>query len=324
MYSYNLETWADYERMRHLDGIRPGGFITVYPAYEDNIERNRHVGPIEVTAEMLDKRRGTRTEIEEPCETIAPAGMLTSNSKAMYSPFAGSVEEALSHLSRGDVRRIADYSVVTDRDSIKSMYHVIRGYFTHPEQKAANGRETGEMRPREIDVSGVDVVGHDSHKLAQAAAIDTNGTLGARFDELSYGETTAAERSRRIAPNEVAPPIQLSSLIDEDKADILAASCLSLPTINAVLKSEYDESPQTRAALTFAMQLLQPDKPQSLAGWRDELDATALSDVLGIGEQEAKARIKGRATWTAEQREILIRFMADRRAQRNTPAVPKE
>ncbi len=72
------------------------------------------------------------------------------------------------------------------------------------------------------------------------------------------------------------------------------------------------------------MQLLQPDKPQSIAGWRDELDAAALADVLGIGQVDAEARIKGRATWTAEQREILIRFMADRRAQRNTPAVPKE
>jgi len=324
MYSYNLETWADYERMRRPDGIRPGGFITVYPAHEDAVLRNIHAGPIEVTKEMLDKKSREKKEIDGPQETIEPAGMLTSSSKAMYSPFAGSVGEALSHLSRGDVRRIADDAVVTDSDSIKSMYHVIRGYFTHPEQKAANGRETGEMRPREIDVRGVDVVGHDSHKLAQAAAIDTNGTLGMRFDELSYGDTKSAEQPRRIAPIEDVQPMQLSSLFGEDKADILAASCLSLPTINAVLKSECDASPQTRAALAFAMQLLQPDKPQSIAGWREELDVTALADVLGIGEQEAEARIKGRATWTAEQRERLIQFMADLRSQRSAAAEPKE
>ncbi len=210
MYSYNIETWADYERMRHLDGIRPGGFITVYPAHEDTVLRNIHAGPIVVTKEMLDGNR-ERKEIENSAATIEPAGMLTSSSTAMYSPFACSVDEALSHLWRGDVRRIADDAVVIDRDSIKSMYHVIRGYFTHPEQKAANGRETGEMRPREIDVRGVDVVGHDSHKLAQAAAIDTNGTLGMRLEELSYGETKSAEQPRRIAPSEDVQPIQLSS-----------------------------------------------------------------------------------------------------------------
>ena len=34
-YQFSVETWADDERMKHLPGLRPGGFITVYPSPDD-------------------------------------------------------------------------------------------------------------------------------------------------------------------------------------------------------------------------------------------------------------------------------------------------
>ena len=28
---FSIETWADYQRVKHLPGMRPGGFLTIYP-----------------------------------------------------------------------------------------------------------------------------------------------------------------------------------------------------------------------------------------------------------------------------------------------------
>jgi hypothetical protein len=34
-YQFSVETWADYQRIKHLPGLRPGGFISVYPSPAD-------------------------------------------------------------------------------------------------------------------------------------------------------------------------------------------------------------------------------------------------------------------------------------------------
>ena len=28
---FSIETWADYQRVKHVSGMRPGGFLTIYP-----------------------------------------------------------------------------------------------------------------------------------------------------------------------------------------------------------------------------------------------------------------------------------------------------
>jgi hypothetical protein len=105
---------------------------------------------------------------------------------------------------------------------------------------------------------------------------------------------------------------------------MLAASCLSLPTINAVLKSADEVAPHTRDALALAMQLLDPEHPQSIVGWREELNDETLAQLLGVTVQDARKRLRGRATWTEEERARLIHFMSTRRAKLSGPQSTEE
>ena len=34
-YQFSIETWADWQRVKHLPGLRPGGFLIVYPSPDD-------------------------------------------------------------------------------------------------------------------------------------------------------------------------------------------------------------------------------------------------------------------------------------------------
>jgi hypothetical protein len=318
-YQFSVDTWADYERMRHIPGLRPGGFITVYPRPTDRAGKRGGMdgvtrvilGPTrlsvddqaDVTAlvELLDDDPDSR-------ETTARETLLAPTSEALYSPYVTSAAEAGRVLDGGEIRRIADDTVVPPDTTLKTMYDVVLHYFHHREEKAANPDGVGELARRHIEDMGDDVIGKESNTLAEAAAQDTDEVVGGveQLGGRGYGpaDTSTRRTSRRRAPHNRRRTC--SSLFDEALPDLLAASCLARKTVERALYTDQAVLPETLAALEQGMHLLSPTHPQTMVGWRDTLTPEKLAAVLGCTVREARDFLRGQRSWTADQQACLI------------------
>ena len=207
----------------------------------------------------------------------------------------------MEELQRATIYAVADGQALPADTPLTTMAEVVAGYFTHPEEKAANGREAGVMRRRHVDVTAVDVIGKESNRLAQASAEETSGVIGGRemLAGYVYGPTGTAVEAERIP----APP--LASLLTYSAADLVAATCLSPATIRRVLHAVTEATEETIAALAAGMQLLDPDNPQGIAGWRETLPPQMLAGVLGVDGDTARTLHQGRRTWSEAQRAQL-------------------
>lgn len=152
---------------------------------------------------------------------------------------------------------------------------------------------------------------HPAVLLLQTAqdltAEETANLVGSReqFGSRNYGPTVAtgpARSSARLWP--------LSSLFDEEMPDLLAASCLSRRTLYNVRHGAHEPSVATWAALERAMQLLAPSHLQGITGWREVVTAEELAHLLNCTCQDALNRLKGRCSWTEQQRARLIEHLA--------------
>jgi hypothetical protein len=236
--------------------------------------------------------------------------MLSPASSALYSPFVTTSAEARAALQCGSMRRVADDTSVPPEEELANLYSRISTYFTHGEAKAANPYGIGTLERRHVHVVAVEVIGKESHTLAQAAVEDTAGLLGSAelLRSQSYGDAIVS------AP--VSPRRQLAALLDEQMADLLAASCLSRSTINSVLHGTHEPDTRTWEALRTAMQLLDPEsRHPGIAGWRDLLTQAHLAEVLGISVENAHQRFLGRVTWTERERARLLVHMIEREGE---------
>jgi hypothetical protein len=80
------------------------------------------------------------------------------------------------------------------------------------------------------------------------------------------------------------------------------------------MRTAYEPSPETLAAMEQAMQLLDPDHPQSIAGWREVLTPEGVADLLDVTSDNARAHLRGQRTWTDAERNTLVCHMTDRHA----------
>jgi hypothetical protein len=323
-YQFSVETWADYQRIKHLPGMRPGGFITVYPSPDDARDPlSRMVLGDEIMqpdgSGSLDQVTGDESEETEAeyLEQVLRETLLSRDSTALYSPYVTSGAEAAKVIARREIRRIGDNRPVPEDTQLKSMHAVVTHYFTHGEAKAANPYGEGELAQRHIDVSGVDVIDKESNRLAQSAAEDTANLIGGReqFGSRNYGPTEANVPTRQ----EAARLGQLSSLFDEEMPDLLAASCLSRRTIAYARHTVHEPSAETWAALELAMQLLNPTHPESIAGWREIMTCEKLAELLNVPLQDAQDRFRGRKTWRACELTKLVQHLMERRARLAQP-----
>ncbi|MGO8950083.1 MAG: hypothetical protein ACLQUY_20985 [Ktedonobacterales bacterium] len=321
-YQFSVETWADYQRLKHLPGMRPGGFITVYPSPNDPhdplsriVLGDEVVQPDDGASTAGDSVPGEEQEETEAArlDTAIAESLLSPDSTALYSPYVTSGAEAAQALARGDVRRVSDDTSVAPGTMLKTMYEVVVKYFAHGEAKAANPYGAGELARRQVDAVGIDVTSKESNRLAQSAAEDTANVVGGReqFGSRDYGPTEAVVHARSV----VTRLGQLSSLFDEEMPDLLAASCLSRRTIDNVRHGTHEPSVETWAALELAMQLLNPAHSQSIAGWRDIIAPDELAQLLAIPLQDARKRVQGQQTWRETERAQLILFLTERRAR---------
>ena len=300
---FSIETWADYQRIRHMPGLRPGGFITVYPDPSTGYP-HVHVGDSVLSTDAESGEIALPTvagSVESTTETL-----LTSSSSALYSPYVATGGEAHDALRLGRIRRVGDDNVVAPDETLATVYSRVKGYFTHGEAKAANQFGVGTLDRRNVNVVGVDVIGKESHTLAQAAVEDTAGLLGSA--ELlrcqSYGTAVVPDAT---------PHRQLSALLDEPMPDLLAASCLSRSTLRSVLHDAHEPDSGTVEALHIAVTLLDPESHHpGIAGWRDLLTPAVLAETLGISIEDARLRFRGRATWTEQERARLIVLLIER------------
>jgi hypothetical protein len=207
------------------------------------------------------------------------------------------------------------------------MHAVVTHYFTHGEAKAANPYGVGELARRHIEVIGVDVTGKESNRLAQSAAEDTANLVGGReqFGSRDYGLSTPVQmpmlqKNTAQEDPEKGRRRQLSLLFDEEMPGLLAASCLSRRTIEKVGKSDHEPQPETWAALELAMQVLDPNNPNGIAGWREVVTVEELAHLLNVSCVDAQNRLKGRKTWTEYERDRLVDGMIERRARLARPS----
>jgi hypothetical protein len=291
---FSIETWVDYERMKHLPGMRPGGFITIYP------------DPWAGCPEIQIEDDGMTSENVASAPAPNDETMLSPVSSALYSPFVTTSAEARAALKTGSIRRVADDTRLPPEEDLANLYSRISTYFTHGEAKAANPFGVGQLERRHVDVVGVEVIGKESHTLAQAAVEDTAGLLGSSelLRSQSYGNAMVAR---------AAPQRSLSALCSESLPDLLAASCLSRVTLQGLLHGAHSPDEVTLEALRTAMQLLDADsRYPGIAGWRDLLTPANLAELLSISTEDARPRFRGRMTWTEEERARLIVHLIER------------
>jgi hypothetical protein len=105
--------------------------------------------------------------------------------------------------------------------------------------------EVGELPRRPVEAPDVHIIDKESNRLAQMMAEETNGTVGAQamLGGHDLGSTGTGER--------------LSSLLGDDMADLLAATCLPRSTLYRVLHTSADATPATLQALEEGMRLLE-------------------------------------------------------------------
>jgi hypothetical protein len=132
-----------------------------------------------------------------------------------------------------------------------------------------------------------------------------------QFGSRGYGPTVAPVS----ADASTARLRQLSSLIDEEMPDLLAASCLSRRSIEYVRHSAHEPTADTLAALELAMHLLDPTSPHGIAGWREIVTVEELAQLLHITVQDAEDRRKGRMTWQLSERALLVLYLTERRTR---------
>jgi hypothetical protein len=298
---FSIDTWADYQRVKHMAGMRPGGFITIYP---DPSSGYPHVEVGESVLSTSDEVSTAALPSGRQTVTTRPESMLNPSSSALYSPYVATGAEAQEALRQGNIRRISNDVAVMPQEGLATVYSRVKGYFTHGEAKAANPVGIGPLERRHVQVVGVDVIGKESHTLAQAAVEDTSGLLGSAelLASQSYGSAIVAPSAATLAHSR-----SLSALLSEPLPDLLAASCLSRYTLQGLLHGAHTPDDQTVAALRRAMQLLDPDgRYPAIAGRRDLLTPASLAEVLGISLEDAQLRFRGRVTWTEGERERLI------------------
>jgi hypothetical protein len=135
-------------------------------------------------------------------------------------------------------------------------------------------------------------------------------------------------RSWENIPNPAASPSELESalatvsygfLLESGSLLVLHIGCLSRRTIDNVRHSAHEPSPETRAALELAIQLLDPSHQESIAGWRDSITAEGLAELLVITCQHAQDRLRGRKTWQESERGKLVRYLKELRARLAQP-----
>ncbi len=301
---FSIETWADYQRVKHLAGVRPGGFLTIYPDPSLGYPR------VEVAESVLSTdantgpaaRLGGSDAAGSQSETL-----MNRSSSALYSPFVSTGAEAHEALCLGRIRRVGDDTVVAADEGLATVYSRVKRYFTHGEAKAANPFGIGRLERRHMEVVAVEVIGKESHTLAQAAVEDTAGLLGSAelLRSQSYGNAI-------VLPTATSHR-QLSALLDEPIPDLLAASCLSRSTLSSLLHDAHKPDEETLEALRTAMRLLDPDgRCPSIAGWRELLTLVGLADALGVSIEESRLRFRGRVTWTEGERARLLVHMLGR------------
>lgn len=325
-YQFSVETWADYQRIRHLPGLRPSGFITIFPSpvhSRDPLSRmavgDEIVRPGEDGTDTGDE---TEDAEAERLDQVLSETLLSRESTALYSPYVTSGAEAARALTCGEIRRIGDNISVLPTTQLKSMHAVVTHYFTHGEAKAANPYGVGELARRRVNVIGVDIIGKESNRLAQSVAEDTANLVGGReqYGSRGYGSALTSMATHMSAMNPAQEDTakvrrrQLSSLFDEDMPDLLAASCLSRRTIERAAKSEYEPAPETLAALELAMQLLDPNNLHGIGGWREIVTVEELVLLLKTTAQDAQDRQRGCRTWTDSERTQLVWYLMERRA----------
>jgi hypothetical protein len=316
-YQFAVETCADYERVKHWPGMRPGNFVTVYPSAKGPLDDLTHVviGRTQITLQTAQEEQEAREDddpvaAEERLDQAIHETLLSRESEALISPFATSSADVAQMKAAGWIRRVKDMSTFPPDGDLKTMYEVVRYYFAHREEKAANPLGKGTLRRRHIEVIGVDVIGVESNKLAQAGAEDTAEVLGAReqLGSRRYGSTGHAGTSGSGRTGRS----RLASLFGETMPDLLAASCLSRKTLERMTHTAYQPSPETLAAIEQAMQLLDHDHPQSIAGWRDILTPEALAAVLDPWSEDAQD--EGLVAATARSQERERELVAEHRA----------
>jgi hypothetical protein len=304
-YQLTISTWKLWRQFQHLDGLRPGNFITVLP-------------PPDVWSALLDEREGELREDEagdaadvtnEHGTPVDPDVPLSRS--ARYTGYCKTVEDVLRAAREGRIARVADGAALPAGVPLTSMAEVLRDYFQHPETKAANPQGVGELRRRHVVATDVWVIGKESNRLTQMVAEETNGTLGARamLGGRDYGPTGDGER--------------LASLLGEDIPDLMAATGLPRSTVYALRHAAGEPSAATRAALHMGLLLLDPENPAGIAGWREALPtAEILAQVVGGERDRARRLWGGKAQWTPAERARLVAYMSAHRYELAPTAPP--
>jgi len=95
--------------------------------------------------------------------------------------------------------------------------------------------------------------------------------------------------------------------------NLMAATCLLRSTIHDFTRGSVEPKPETLETLSRGLRFLDPENPDTTAGWRERLTPETLANVLGVDVRTASDLFHGKRRWHEEERARLAVYMRSER-----------
>jgi len=261
-----ISTAEQYRTYRHVEGIRPFGFITVLPP--------------------LDRGQIMRRQMSERAAQIAagtrPDGTSDRYADLVNVPFYGPYARASTDLH--DIHRADTHDTVDVRH--KTLAECLERYYVHEEWKAAEPGGVGVLPRRKLATVQHVHIGKESDRVKLTAIEDSDGVISEDEPQV-YGACGFSDALRRF-------PV----------SDLMIASGVARQTIYDVMGGAAPTR-AIAAQLRGGLSLLDDGGSDSIAGWRD-VPRGWLAEQTGQSEAVVQKMRNGARRVSEQERATLI------------------
>ncbi len=264
-----ISTAEQYRTYRHVEGIRPFGFITVLPP--------------------LDRGQVMRRQMSARAAQIAAGAWPDEGGDGgdRYAdlvgvPFYGPYARASTDLR--DIHRADTHDTVEVKH--KTLAECLERYYVHEEWKAAEPGGVGVLPRRKLATVQHVHIGKESDRVKLTAIEDSDGVI-IEDEPQVYGACGFSDALRRFSVS-----------------DLMIASGVARQTIYDVL----DGATPMRAIaaqLRGGLSLLDSEGGDGLAGWRD-VPRACLAERMGLSDADMQKVRNGTRRVSEQERAVLI------------------
>lgn len=261
-----ISTAEQYRTYRHVEGIRPFGFITVLPP--------------------LDRGQIMRRQMSERAAQIAegarPDGTSDRYTDLVNVPFYGPYARASTDLH--DIHRTDTHDTVDVRH--KTLAECLERYYVHEEWKAAEPGGVGVLPRRKLVTVQHVHIGKESDRVKLTAIEDSDGVI-IEDEPQVYGACGFSDALRHFSVS-----------------DLMMASGVARQTIYDVLDGA-TPTQAIAAQLRGGLSLLDSEGGDGIAGWRD-VPRAWLAEQMGLSEADVQRMRNGVRRVSEQERLLLV------------------